>query len=77
MAQCLGHRYGTGCYHRSRTTRNRENWKNWQLCHKCARIIHPEYYANKKYEEIHSSEEIFETACLFINQNKSLFDRLK
>jgi len=45
---CLGHREGTGCYHRSRSTQKRDNWEKWQLCHKCARILHPEFYKNKK-----------------------------
>ena len=48
MATCLGHRFGTGCNHRSRSTQKRVNWENWQLCHKCARILHPEYYKDKK-----------------------------
>ena len=48
MATCLGHREGTGCYHRSRSTQKRENWENWQLCYNCARKLHPKYYANKK-----------------------------
>ena len=48
MATCLGHRYGTGCNHRSRSPQKRVNWENWQLCHKCARILHPEFYKNKK-----------------------------
>jgi len=48
MAQCMGHRYGTGCYHRSRSTQMRDNWENWQLCYKCARLLHPKYYKDKK-----------------------------
>jgi len=24
------------------------NWENWQLCHKCARILHPDFYKDKK-----------------------------
>lgn len=48
LATCLGHREGTGCYHRSRSTQRRVNWEKWQLCHKCARILHPKFYANKK-----------------------------
>lgn len=48
MATCLGHKFGTECYHRSRSTQRRENWENWQLCHKCARKLHPEYYKDKK-----------------------------
>ena len=47
MAQCLGHRFGTGCYHRSRSTQMRDNWEKWQLCYKCARILHPKYYEGK------------------------------
>ncbi len=48
MATCLGHRFGTGCHHRSRSTQKRDNWQKWQLCMKCARILHPKYYENKK-----------------------------
>ena len=48
MATCLGHKLGTGCHHRSRSTQKRVNWENWQLCHKCARILHPEFYKDKK-----------------------------
>lgn len=48
MAMCLGHKEGTNCYHRSRYTQKRVNWVKWQLCHKCARILHPEFYKNKK-----------------------------
>lgn len=48
MATCLGHKQGTGCYHRSRSTQKRDNWENWQLCHSCARILHPEHYKDKK-----------------------------
>ena len=48
MATCLGHKEGTGCYHRSRSTQKRVNWENWQLCHSCARKLHPEYYIDKK-----------------------------
>ena len=48
MATCLGHRFGTECYHRSRSTQKRDNWELWQLCYKCARILHPEYYKDKK-----------------------------
>ena len=47
LATCMGHREGTGCYHRSRSTQKRENWQNWQLCYKCARKLHPEYYKDK------------------------------
>ena len=48
MATCLGHRLGTGCTHRSRSTQKRDNWELWQLCYRCARKLHPEYYKNKK-----------------------------
>jgi len=48
MAMCLGHREGTGCYHRSRCTQKRINWEKWQLCHHCARKLHPEFYKDKK-----------------------------
>lgn len=48
LATCLGHREGTGCYHRSRSTQKRDNWELWQLCHECARKLHPEFYKNKK-----------------------------
>ena len=48
MATCLGYRQGTGCRHRSRSTQKRDNWELWQLCHECARKLHPEFYKNKK-----------------------------
>lgn len=48
MATCLGHKQGTGCYHRSRSTQKRENWELWQLCYKCARKLHIKYYKDKK-----------------------------
>ncbi len=48
MATCLGHKKGTGCFHRSRSTQKRDNWENWQLCHECARKLRPEYYKGKK-----------------------------
>ncbi len=48
MASCLGHKQGTGCYHRSRSTQKRDNWELWQLCYNCARILHKEYYKDKK-----------------------------
>lgn len=48
MATCLGHREGTGCLHRSRSTQKRENWVKWQLCYTCAKKLHPEFYKNKK-----------------------------
>jgi hypothetical protein len=24
-----------------------DNWSNWQLCYKCARVLHPEIYSTK------------------------------
>ena len=48
LATCLGHRQGTGCHHRSRSTQKRDNWENWQLCHECARKLHPDFYKGKK-----------------------------
>ena len=48
MAQCLGHRQGTGCTHRSRSTQGRDNWQLWQLCYSCARKLHPQHYKGKK-----------------------------
>jgi len=48
LATCLGHKEGTGCTHRSRSTQKRENWEKWQLCYTCARKLHPEFYENKK-----------------------------
>ena len=57
MATCLGHRYGTDCTHRSRSTQRRENWENWQLCHKCARILHPEFYKDKKNHGVRTVPE--------------------
>jgi len=51
---CLGHRYGTGCHHLSRCTQKRENWEKWQLCYKCARILHPECYKNKKHHGVNT-----------------------
>ena len=48
MATCLGHKFGTGCYHRSRSTQRRDNWENWQLCYECARKLYPEFYKDKK-----------------------------
>jgi len=49
---CMGHRLGTGCRHRSRSTQKRENWENWQLCYPCAKKLHPEFYKNKKHHGI-------------------------
>ncbi len=54
---CLGHRYGTDCYHRSRCTQKRVNWENWQLCHKCARILHPDFYKDKKNHGVRTVPE--------------------
>ena len=48
MAQCLGYREGTDCYHRTRDPQKTDNWEKWQLCYKCARIIHPEFYKDEK-----------------------------
>jgi len=48
LATCLGHRFGTGCHHRSRSTQKRDNWEKWQLCMRCARLLHPNFYKNKK-----------------------------
>ncbi len=44
----MGHRQGTGCYKRSRSTQKRDNWQNWQLCYFCALKLHPQYYIDKK-----------------------------
>lgn len=57
MATCLGHKHGTGCFHRSRSTQKRENWQNWQLCMKCARILHPEFYKDKKNHGVRTLRE--------------------
>lgn len=58
LARCLGYREGTGCTHLSRYTQKRENWENWQLCHKCARILHPEYYKDKRNHGVRKAAEI-------------------
>ena len=58
MATCLGHKQGTGCYHRSRCTQKRVNWERWQLCHGCARILHPEYYKGKKNHGVNKPRDI-------------------
>ena len=58
MATCLGHRYGTECYHRSRSTQKRDNWEKWQLCYKCARYLHPEYYKGKKNHGVRKTSDI-------------------
>ncbi len=57
MATCLGYRQGTGCTHRSRSTQRRENWELWQLCHKCARILHPDFYKDKKNHGVRTVPE--------------------
>ncbi len=57
MAMCLGHRFGTECYHRSRCTQKRVNWEKWQLCHKCARLLHPEFYKDKKNHGVRTVPE--------------------
>ncbi len=57
LAMCLGHRQGTGCYHRSRYTQKRVNWEKWQLCMKCARILHPEFYKGKKNHGVRTVPE--------------------
>ena len=48
IARCLGYREGTDCRHLSRCTQKRENWEKWQLCHTCARLLHPEFYKGKR-----------------------------
>jgi len=52
LATCLGHRFGTGCEHRSRSTQMRDNWEKWQLCYKCARLLHPKYYEDKRHHGV-------------------------
>ena len=52
MATCLGHRFGTGCHHRSRSTQKRVNWEKWQLCYHCAKILHPEFYKSIKHHGV-------------------------
>jgi len=50
---------GTGCYQRSRSPQRRVNWEKWQLCHGCARKLHPEFYKNKKkhgVNKLHGTE---------------------
>lgn len=54
---CMGYRHGTGCRHRSRNTQKRENWENWQLCYKCARILHPDFYKGKKNHGVKTLED--------------------
>ena len=58
MATCLGHRYGTGCQHRSRSTQKRDNWELWQLCYRCARKLHPEYYKDKKDHGVRKMQDL-------------------
>ena len=38
---------GTGCYRITRDPQKRKNWVNYQLCHDCAKSLHP-----KDYEEL-------------------------
>ena len=57
VAQCLGYRFGTGCYKRSRSTQMRDNWQNWQLCMKCARRLHPQYYKDKKNHGVNTFDD--------------------
>jgi len=57
MAQCLGHRFGTGCLHRSRNTQMRDNWEKWQLCYRCARKLHPEFYKGEKNHGVKTSTD--------------------
>ena len=57
MATCLGHRQGTGCYHRSRSTQKRDNWEKFQLCFSCARKLHPEFYKGKKNHGVRTVKE--------------------
>lgn len=56
LATCLGYRYGTGCMHRTRDPQKRVNWEKWQLCHHCARILHPEYYKDKKKHGVKTTQ---------------------
>ena len=57
MATCLGHREGTGCHHRSRSTQKRDNWELWQLCHSCARKLHKDFYKNTKNHGVRKVRE--------------------
>ena len=77
MRICTGHLYGTGCQHRNRSKTPRINWDKWQLCHKCARILHPEYYQRIHKESTeHQKIDVYEESGLIIHNHKSLFDRL-
>jgi hypothetical protein len=33
------------------------NWERWQLCHKCARLLHPEFYKDKKNHGVRTVPE--------------------
>ncbi len=57
MAVCLGHRFGTGCQHKTRSTQKTDNWELWQLCYECAVKLHPEYYAGKKTHGVRETSE--------------------
>lgn len=57
MATCLGYRYGTGCMHRSRSTQKRVNWVEWQLCERCARKLHPGYYAKIRNHGVRQTDQ--------------------
>ena len=57
MTKCLGYRFGTGCMHSTLSTQKQENWDNWQLCYKCARKLHPEYYVGKNSHGVRSTPE--------------------
>ena len=57
VAMCLGYRFGTGCKHHSRCTQKRVNWEKWQLCMRCARRLHPEFYKNKKNHGVKTFED--------------------
>ena len=57
LVKCLGNKLGnTGCSHRSRSPQKHDNWELWQLCYKCAKILHPEYYKNNKYQDKHQDK---------------------
>jgi len=46
MVRCLGHRIGTDCSKTSSSPTG-VNWSLWQLCYRCAQMLHPEYYLGK------------------------------
>ena len=48
LVLCLGHKFGTECYFRTRYPERKPNWEKWQLCVTCARKLHPEFYKNIK-----------------------------